>query len=147
LKDDQETVRSGSLRQRLEQHRSRADCRACHSRMDPLGFALENYDAVGRWRTHDGRFPVDAAGELPAGESFRGPAELKKVLRGRPEAFGRCLAEKLLTYALGRGLEADDRAAVDKILQALARDGYLFSTLVREVVHSEPFQTRRGRQE
>jgi hypothetical protein len=110
--------------------------------MDPIGFAFENYDAVGAWRDQDGKFPIDPSGVLPGGQSFKGPAELKVILRGKKDLFSRCLAEKMLTYALGRGLEYYDRCAVDKILKALDKNGYRFSTLLREVVESEPFQMR-----
>ncbi len=87
----------------MEQHRKDVNCAVCHKEMDALGFALENFDAVGAWRTKDGKFPIDAAAQLPDGRSFNGPRELKAVLRGNSEQFARCLAEKLLTYALGRG--------------------------------------------
>jgi hypothetical protein len=147
LKEEKGAVQLASLRQRMELHRSKPECAGCHARLDPLGFGLENFDAIGAWRTRDGKLPVDPSGTLPGGETFQGPAELKKILRDRSEAFGRCLAEKLLTYALGRGLEATDRRAVDEMVQALARDRYRFSTLVLELVKSEPFQLRRGRRD
>jgi hypothetical protein len=144
LTEEKPALQSASLRQRMELHRSKAECAGCHARLDPLGFGFENFDAVGAWRTRDGKFAVDPSGILPGGETFQGPGELKKILRGRSEAFGRCLAEKLLTYALGRGVEAADRRAVDEMIQALARDHYRFSTLVLEMVKSDPFQLRRG---
>jgi hypothetical protein len=144
LRDDAQAVGSGSLRQRLEQHRTRTECASCHARMDPLGFGLENFDAVGAWREREGKFAIDPSGSLPTGETFRGPAELKKLLRGRGPAFRRCLTEKLLTYALGRGLEASDGVAVETILRALEKDGDQFSKLVLELVKSDPFQMRRG---
>jgi hypothetical protein len=144
LKESPEALNAGSLRQRMEQHRARAECASCHQRMDPLGFGFENFDAIGAWRSRDGSFPIDASGTLPSGESFQGPAELKKVLRGRAPAFARCLAEKMLTYALGRGLEVYDRRAVDDIVRALAEDRYRVSALVRAVVRSDPFQLRSG---
>jgi mono/diheme cytochrome c family protein len=136
---------SGTLRQRMEQHRANPSCAACHARMDPLGFCLENYDAVGAWRTTDGGLPIDPSGTLPGGQSLRDPAELKAVLKGRAEEFGRCLAEKMLTYALGRGLEPADKCTVDQVVAALAKDQYKFSRLVLEIVKSEPFQKRRGK--
>jgi hypothetical protein len=113
--------------------------------MDPLGFAFENFDAVGAWRTHDGKHPIDASGTLPGGQSFKGPAELRALLRARPEQLGRCLAEKLLTYALGRGMERSDRCAVDEVARGLARSDHRFSSLVLAVVKSDLFQKRRGR--
>ena len=135
---------TGSLRQRMEQHRANPSCANCHARMDPLGFAFENFDAIGRFREKDGEFVIDPAGELPTGEKFSGPTELKEVLKTRQNLFARCITEKLLTYALGRGLEYYDRPAVDRITTALAQNGYRFSTLIVEIVKSEPFRLRRG---
>jgi hypothetical protein len=147
LPETAQAVQSGSLRQRMEQHRANPSCASCHARMDALGFAFENYDAVGAFRSKDGGFPIDPSGTLPDGRSFKGPAELKAILKSKKELFGRCLTEKMLTYALGRGLEPYDRPAVDKITAALARDDYRFSTLVLEIVRSEPFRLRRGKEE
>ena len=95
-----------SLRQQMEQHRSDAVCASCHSKMDVLGFGLENYDAVGRWRTTDGKFPVDSSGAFPNGKSFAGPAQMKALLHDNMPEFTRCVTEKLLTYSLGRGIES-----------------------------------------
>ncbi len=133
----------GTLRQRLEQHREKAACAVCHERMDPLGFGLENYDAIGAWRTTDSDSPIDAAGTLPGGRAFNGPRELKALLKARPAAFARCLTEKLLTYALGRGMEYDDHATQDDIVAALIADDYRFESLLRGIVHSDAFQKRR----
>jgi hypothetical protein len=113
--------------------------------MDPLGFGLENLDAVGGSREKDGPFPIDASGTLPGGVSFEGPKALRAILKERRDDFARCMSEKLLTYALGRGLDYYDKCAVDRIVAALARDEYRSSTLVLEVVRSEPFQKRRTR--
>jgi hypothetical protein len=135
---------SSSLRRQLEQHRTNAVCASCHSRMDVLGFGLENYDAIGAWRTRDGKFPVDASGVLPGGKRFRTPSELKAILKADREAFSRCLTEKMLTYALGRGLERYDRPVVDSIVGRLAQRQYRFSALVAEIVAARPFQQRRG---
>jgi len=112
---------SGTLRERMEQHRANPNCAVCHNRMDPLGFGLENFDGIGGWRHMDGPHEIDASGELPGGEKFAGPAELKQILLARQDDFVRCLAEKLLTYALGRGIEYSDRCTVDDIARA-ARD-------------------------
>ncbi len=132
-----------TLRERLEKHRSRPACAACHRKMDALGFGLENYDAVGAWRTEDGGVPVDAAGELPGGRSFRGPKDLKALLADTErDAFVRCLTEKMLTYALGRGLEPYDKPAVDRICLELEDNGFRFSQLVQSIVESLPFQMR-----
>jgi hypothetical protein len=147
LNESTEAALKGSLRQRMEQHRANPNCAVCHQRMDPLGFAFENYDAIGAWRTTDGKFAIDPSGTLPGGESFQGPAGLKVILKKRKDDFSRCLAEKMLTYALGRGLEHYDRCTVDAIGKALAQDNYRFSTLVLEITRSDPFQKRRGRKE
>jgi len=134
----------GTLRERMEQHRSNPACAACHQLMDPLGFGLENYDAVGGWRTADGKAAVDAGGELPDGRKFNGPGELRGVLLGRKDEFRRCLAEKLLTYALGRGLEWYDACAVERIAANCAAGGDRFSVLVREIVVSPAFRKREA---
>jgi len=135
---------TGTLRQRMEQHRADPACAACHQLMDPLGFGLENYDAVGGWRTQDGDTAVDAGGELPGGRSFKGPKELRRVLLDRKDEFRRCLAEKLLTYALGRGLEWYDACAVERISERLAAEGDRFSVLVAEIVKSPAFRKRES---
>ncbi|HZY85246.1 MAG TPA: DUF1592 domain-containing protein [Gemmataceae bacterium] len=146
LKEGKDVELKGSLRQRMEQHRAEPGCATCHQRMDPLGFGFENFDAVGAWRDKDGKHAIDPSGVLPNGQSFKGPAELKVILKGRTDAFARCLAEKLLTYALGRGVERSDRCAVDEIARNLAREQYKFSALVIQIVKSDPFQKRRGQQ-
>jgi hypothetical protein len=136
---------SGSLRQRMEQHRADPLCASCHALMDPIGFGLENFDGVGRWREQDGAFPIDPAGQLNSGEAFQGPAELKQILlNAKREEFLRCLAAKLLTYALGRGLEYYDQCAVEEIARQLRRGDYRVSALVLAVVNSVPFQMQRG---
>jgi hypothetical protein len=126
----------------MEEHRANVLCASCHNRMDPIGFAFENYDAIGAWRDRDGGFAIDASGTLPDGRSFQGSGELKAILKEKDEVFRRCLAEKMLTYALGRGLEYYDRCAVDTILETLDRDGDRLARLVLAVVESEPFQMR-----
>ena len=140
--DDKTVGTSASLRQQLEQHRADPGCAACHKRMDPLGFGLENFDAVGSWRTEDGKFPIDSSGTLPDGRTFTGPAELKTILRGERDAFARALTSKLMTYALGRGLERFDRPTVKAIAAAASADDYRFSSLVRGIVTSPAFQMR-----
>ena len=139
--EDQKELK-GTLRQIMEQHRKNPVCASCHRRMDPLGFAFENFDAVGVWREKDGDAPVDASGELPDGRKFNGPDGLKKLLKENNSLFVRCLSEKMLTYALGRGLERYDRRAVDKIVEAVAKDDYRFSSLISEIIKSDPFQMR-----
>jgi Protein of unknown function (DUF1592)/Protein of unknown function (DUF1588)/Protein of unknown function (DUF1587)/Protein of unknown function (DUF1585)/Protein of unknown function (DUF1595) len=135
---------SMSLRQQMEKHRADSACASCHARMDPLGFGLENYDAVGKWRTHDGKFPVDSSGTLPNGAAFSTPSEMRAALASELPQFGRCFTEKMLTYALGRGLTPSDRPAVDQIAGKLASSGYAFQTLIFEIAHSYPFQMGRG---
>ncbi|MEO6238366.1 MAG: DUF1592 domain-containing protein [Vicinamibacterales bacterium] len=132
-----------SMRQQLEAHRKNPTCASCHRRMDPLGFGLENFDAVGAWRTVDGNFPVDATGRLPGGDLFNGPEELRVVLSGERDVFARCLTTKLLTYALGRGLERYDSRTVKEIAGRLPASQYKFSALVLEIVNSLPFQSRK----
>ena len=142
--DEAKVGSSASLRQQLEEHRKNTVCASCHARMDPLGFGLENFDAVGAWRTQDGKFPIDASGTLPDGRQFRGPQELKAILKADRDAFAHGITEKLLTYALGRGLERYDRPTMKKIAGRVAADNYRFSGLVLEIVQSLPFQMRRG---
>jgi len=112
--------------------------------MDPLGFGLENFNAIGAWRTEEGKFPVDASGSLPDGRSFQSPAELKAILKADRDPFVRCVTERLLTYALGRGPERYDRPIVNEIADKLPSRDYKFSNLVLEIVNSLPFQMRRA---
>ena len=135
---------TGTLRQRMEQHRANPNCASCHTQMDALGFSLENFDAIGAYRTTDGPLPIDASGTLPDGKSFNGPAELKTVLKDKRELFVRNLTEKLLTYALGRGLEYYDSRPVRRISADLAKQEHRFSALVSGIVKSDAFRLRRG---
>jgi len=140
--DDDGKELTGSLRQRLEQHRTNPNCASCHQRMDPAGLAFEHFDGIGTWREIDGKFPIDASGTLLDGQKFKDAAELRGILKDKPDAFRRCLAEKLLTYALGRGLDYKDRQAVDEICRRTKDGGDRFSSLVMAIVESEPFQKR-----
>jgi len=133
-----------SLRQQMEAHRADALCASCHSKMDVLGFGLENYDAIGRWRTTDGKFPIDSSGNFPNGKSFNGPAEMKTLLHDNMPEFVRCLAEKMLTYALGRGVESYDRPVVDDLVRQTAVADNKFQPLILGIVHSLPFQQRHA---
>lgn len=135
---------AASMRDQLQAHRKNPTCASCHRRMDPLGFGLENFDAVGAWRTADGKFPIDASGVLPGGDEFNGPVELRQILRKQPDPFAAALTSKLLTYALGRGLEPYDRRTVKEIVARLPARKYRFSALVLEIVNSLPFQQQRG---
>ena len=142
--NESEIGTAASMREQLELHRKDPTCAACHRRMDPLGFGLENFDAVGAWRTMDGKFPIDATGTLPDGRTFKGPQELRSILRADHQAFEHCLTAKLLTYALGRGLERYDKRTVSGIVSRLPAHEYRFSGLILEIVNSLPFQSRRA---
>jgi cytochrome c551/c552 len=131
-----------SLRQRLEQHRASPSCASCHAVMDPIGFSLENFDLIGKWRDTDGGVPVNAAGRLVDGTSLSGPASLRQALVGRREALVSTAAEKLLTYALGRRLEYFDMPAIRAIVRDAARNDNRFSSLVTGIVQSAPFQMK-----
>jgi len=133
-----------TLRKRLEIHRTNPECAACHAKMDPLGFALENYDAIGRWREQQDGVAIDASGKLPNGEIFTGAVEMKQVLLARKAAFARTMTESLLIYALGRGLQHSDECVVQDALKALEQNGYRFSALLTTIVRSFPFTHRRN---
>ena len=139
---------TGTLRQRLEQHRENPTCASCHARMDPIGFGFENFDGVGAFRQKDDNFPVDPSGQLVSGESFKGAPDLAAMLaRSKREEFVRCLSEKMLTYAIGRGPEFYDKCALEAISKGVSRKGHRFSSLILEIVRSVPFQQRRGEAE
>jgi mono/diheme cytochrome c family protein len=142
LKDDPEAARL-PLRQRMEKHRTDPNCASCHKRMDPIGFGFENYDAIGAWRDQDQGKPVDSAAELPDGKKFNGPVELKKILKERKGEFLEGFTEKLLTYALGRGVEPFDGPVVKSIADSVTRKEYKFSALIFEIVKSYPFMYRQ----
>jgi hypothetical protein len=147
LSEDAAQIAGATLRERMEKHREVASCASCHARMDPLGFGLENFDAVGSWRDLEGASPIDASGAMPDGAAFNGPAELKQVLLAREEEFSRCLADKMLAYALGRGTTSADRRVVHDLVEKMAADGHKLSRLILEVASSEPFRMRRGQGE
>jgi hypothetical protein len=133
-----------SLRERMELHRSNSVCAGCHKVMDPIGFALENFDAVGHWRTSDDGAKIDPSGTLFEGTRVDGPAALRAMLTSRPETFVGVMTEKLMTYALGRGLEYYDMPAVRKIVADAKAHGFRFSSLVDGVVNSPAFQMRKA---
>jgi len=133
----------GTVRQIFEQHRADPKCAQCHAKMDPYGFALENYDGFGAWRDQDNHEPIDASGQIN-GEKFTTPKEFRAVLAGRQEDFRRALVEKLLSYALARGLEDTDKCAVDDITAVVKADGDRFSSVILNLVKSYPFQHARG---
>jgi hypothetical protein len=138
------TAPNATFREQLAAHRENPSCASCHRVMDELGFGLENFDAIGRYREQDGNRPLDITGELPDGRRFTGPRELAEVLKERQDDFGRSLVEKLLTYALGRGLEYYDQCATRQILKNVKDRGFRFSALAAEIALSEPFRQRRG---
>lgn len=133
-----------TFRQRLEKHRQRAECSGCHSRMDPIGFGLENFDPIGRYRTVNLGKPIDSAGELPSGEKFTGAVQLKQVLMKEKQQFAYNLTERMLGYSLGRGIEYYDLPTVYSLRDKLAADGYRIQTLIHGITQSFPFQYRRN---
>jgi hypothetical protein len=126
----------------LEQHRANATCASCHNSIDPIGFGLENYDLLGRWRSEDGGQPIDAKGELPDGMKFDGPAELKQVLLGRKDELIRHLTRNMLGFALGRGLTVEDHCTIEEIAKKVREGDYRSHVLVAEIVCSVPFRYR-----
>ena len=146
LKDQADDGKPRTVRQAMEQHRANPVCATCHSRMDPLGFALDNFDAIGKWRTTEAGVPIDSSGVLPDGTRFHGPAELRKILLSHPEQFVNIVTENLLTYALGRGLEYYDQPAIRKMVREAAANNYRWSSLILGIVRSTPFQMRKSAQ-
>ena len=143
LMDGDQAQLKGSLRERMQQHRENPNCAVCHERMDALGFAFENFDAIGQWRTKDGSFDIDSSVKLPTGEQLRGWQEMVTYLaESNREALVRCFSEKMLTYAIGRGLEYYDKCAVDKIVKEISQQEDRIGALILAVVRSEPFQKR-----
>lgn len=143
-KQDGAAVANLTLRQRTELHRTDAVCASCHRILDPIGFGLENFDAIGRWReTDDSGGAIDATGELPGGRRFAAPRELKVIIAAREADLARNLTEKLLAYALCRQLEGYDEIVIDRLMEKIAKDGYRLQTLITEVVTSYPFTQRR----
>ena len=133
-----------SVREMLETHRKNPVCASCHARMDPLGFSLENFDAVGQWRTTDAGASIDASGVLLDGTKVQGPAALRQALIAQKEQFVRTVAAKLATYALGREIESFDAPAIRGIVREAAADDYRWSSAILAIVKSAPFQMRRA---
>jgi len=144
LEENNDETEPASLRERLEAHRDDPNCASCHAMMDPLGFGLENYDVLGRWRTEVDGIPIDAAGVTPDGMRFSGPDELKQLLLKRKDRFARHLTRKMLGYALARGLTNEDQCVVDQIVGKLRQAGYQSQTLVLEIVKSVPFRYKQN---
>ena len=139
----EEGVAPSSVRERLELHRQNPACATCHAQMDPLGFALENFDAIGRWRTTgEGGAPIDASATTPDGTTISGPGDLAQLLTSQPELFAATVVEKLMTYALGRGVEHYDAPVVRAVVREAADEGYRWSALISGIVSSSPFQMR-----
>jgi hypothetical protein len=132
------------LRQQFAEHRSNASCAGCHAFLDPMGFAFENYDAIGRWRDQEKKLPIDASGSLVRGQTFQNLAELRNLLvRDMGDQFVKNLTENLLTYALGRGVEYSDKPTVEAIMRKAKATGYRFQDLILAVCESVPFQKMR----
>jgi hypothetical protein len=133
-----------TVRERIEQHRSKPTCMGCHGVMDPLGFALENFDTVGQYRTHDMQTltPIDTSGVLPDGMPIKGPEDLRRALVARPDQFVQALTENLLNYALGRSIDYRDMPAVRKIVRGAALDNYRFESIVLGIISSDAFRKR-----
>jgi hypothetical protein len=142
LEEDPQQAKVTSLRQRMELHRKNPVCASCHRIMDPIGFALENFDLIGAWRTTDGGTPIDATGQLVDGTRLNGVADLRQALLSRSDAFVLNATERLLTYALGRAIEPSDMPTVRSIVHRAAADDYRFSSLVLGVARSVPFRMR-----
>ena len=138
--DDGDMELLGSLRERMQQHRENPSCAVCHRKMDALGFGFENFDGIGAWRERDGRHAIDPSGELPGNITFQKPAELRQILKSNSREFTRCLARKLLTYALGRALSSADRCVVDDIVLAAEKNEHRFSSLIVAIVTSDAFR-------
>jgi hypothetical protein len=136
--------RNAPIRERLAEHRKNPTCAGCHRLTDPVGFALENYDAVGRWRTQDGGTPIDASGTLFDGTDFNGVAGLQKAILNHPELFVTTMSEKMLTFATGRGVEYYDAAAIRRIVRDAKAQDYRFSSIVMGIVNSMPFRMRKA---
>jgi hypothetical protein len=143
LKENNEGGKATSVRARMEEHRKNPACAGCHAVMDPLGFSLENFDATGRWRTKEPGGPVDPSGQLADGTKVDGPVALRQALNKHPEQFVGVMTEKLLTYALGRGLEYYDMPVVRSIVKEAAGNDYRFSSVILGIVKSAPFQMKR----
>jgi hypothetical protein len=143
LKENEEGAKPRSVRELMELHRATPACATCHAVMDPLGFSLENFDATGEWRKKDFSGPIDPSGQLADGTKVSGPVSLREALMKHPEQFVNTMTEKMLTYALGRGLEYYDMPVVRSIVKDSAKNNYRFTTVVMDIVKSTPFQMKR----
>jgi hypothetical protein len=146
LKENTAGTKALSMRELMEQHRANPACASCHKIMDPLGFALENFDAIGQWRTKESAGPIDATGQLADGTKVSTPTDLRKALLARPDQFVGTVAEKMLTYALGRGVEYYDMPVVRSITHQASANQYRFSSLILAIVKSTPFQMKKAQE-
>jgi hypothetical protein len=137
-----EAAKTSSLRQRLEMHRASPTCAGCHRILDPMGFALENFDLIGEWREYDGPSKVDSTGQLADGTPVKGPADLRRAVLSRSDAFMTTATEKLMTYALGRPLQAHDMPNVRAVVRRAGANGNRFSSLIAGIIESDAFQKR-----
>jgi len=144
--DEGKTVKTSSVREMLEHHRANPACASCHANMDPLGFSLENFDAIGQWRTQDGASPINASGVLLDGTSVDGPAALRTALLQQKEQFVKAVTGKLLMYALGREIDYHDAPAIRAMMRTAAADDYSWSSTILAIVKSTPFQMRQTKQ-
>jgi hypothetical protein len=145
LKENTDGGKPQTMRERMAEHRANPVCAGCHQLMDPIGFSTENFDATGRWRVRDeGQHPIDATGGLPDGTTYSGVEGLREAILKRPELFVSTVSEKMLTYALGRGLEYYDAPAIRTIVRNAGEHEYQFSTLIQGIVSSTPFLMRRS---
>jgi hypothetical protein len=142
LKEHSDPGKVTSLRERMEQHRANPACAGCHKVMDPIGFSLENFDAVGQWRSSDEGAKIDPAGVMFNGSKIDGPVALREILMAKPEIFASVFAEKLMIYALGRGLQYYDMPTVRAIVRDARRNDYRLSSIVLGIVKSTPFQMK-----
>ncbi|MEM7232349.1 MAG: DUF1588 domain-containing protein, partial [Planctomycetota bacterium] len=139
LDESKEATKNATVRERLQAHRANPTCATCHDRIDPIGFGLENYDMLGRWRTREGSKQIDSEGRLPDGTTFQGPEGLKRILLERKSEFVKHLTAKMLGYALSRGLTLEDYCTVDAIAEKVEKSGFSSHTLILEIVRSVPF--------
>ena len=144
LGDSNQVLDAKTLRKRMEQHRKNPSCASCHARIDPLGFGMENFDPIGRWRTQEAGAPLDSSGVLPDGRKFKGPVQLRTILLEQRKQFVQTLADRLLTYGLGRGLESYDKCSVDAVVAEAGKNQDRFSAIITAIVQSDPFRKRRG---